>query len=244
MDLTKIQETDFHARIAVRTPGMGFSEGYFETIERIRPLLESPDWKEFVTGYYINVASKREIDEDPYFWLMRLTYFTRDQEHTPKVISDFIKNSGLEKVPYNGEELSQARISASYGGEELRFRRFLAVYTQIGLDLLRSNKLHARRLFVTYRLQVIRSGGSCHAHFSNSFEKLSPTYNSLTTVEKSQFWSDLEDRNLNWFHFFINMILPCDPGFQRPLSNEEINNNYINPIFNLYLPDNWNPNSF
>ena len=50
------------------------------------------------------------------------------------------------------------RNSAGYGGEELRFRRFLFTYTLIGLEIMETDLLHARRLFATFRWQVMRAG--------------------------------------------------------------------------------------
>jgi len=147
-------------------------------------------------------------------------------------------------------------LAAGYGGKdyEERFRTFLNLEAQIGLDLIEGNLFHSRILFATYRWQVRKAGLSFRKHFEPTFNKYSQTYQSLSEQEKNSFFVDLEmwpnPPQVDWAHMMVNMVLGCDwndvlgdpnyitPG--KPLSISEINRLLI-PI-GFQIPLDWKPN--
>ena len=145
------------------------------------------------------------------------------------------------------------KISEKYGGEELRFRRFLSTYAQIGLDIMKADLLNARCLFATFRWQVMRARRPYRPHFLRAFQSQSPFFNSLSVDEIDQFWRDLSHwpnpPQVDWAHMFVNMVLGCDwntpeswKRFLNPepaLSISEINKLVVKQGFQI--PLNWCP---
>jgi hypothetical protein len=240
-DLTQLRETDLFGRFYLKKPNGGRFRGYYESLNAIRPFLCSKEWLQSVTGYYVNVAGKRDA--------VRLSYWTTAPQQAIKIIDLFVSQKGLKhiKKPIIPE---QARNAAGYGGEELRFRRFLATYTLIGLEIMETDLLHARRLFATFRWQVMRAGKPYRPHFLGTFEDQSFFFNSLSAHEKEQFWRDLaywpDPNKVDWAHLFVNMVLAADwfPVWQhfhspqQPLSFSEINQ-LVEPM-GFQIPENWN----
>ncbi|MEJ2234350.1 MAG: hypothetical protein P8X67_10515 [Syntrophobacterales bacterium] len=181
-DLTQLRETDLFGRFYLKKPNGGRFRGYYESLNAIRPFLCSKEWLQSVTGYYVNVAGKRDA--------VRLSYWTTAPQQAIKIIDLFVSQNDLKHIekPFIPEH---ARNAAGYGGEELRFRRFLATYTLIGLEIMETDLLHARRLFATFRWQVMRAGKPYRPHFLGTFEDQSFFFNSLSAREREQFWRDL-----------------------------------------------------
>jgi len=239
MDLSRLQETNPLGRFYLKVPGSRKYDTYFQTIEALRPLLNSREWNETVTGYYINTGSNN-MDT------VRLSYFSSNDDAVRNCAESFCRQYNI--VESQSPEVPHAtRISEVYGGEELRFRRFLYLYTLIGLDIISADLLNARRLMATFRFQVMLSRQPYQPHFQRTFEMQSPAYNSLSAEQKEQFWLDLANwpnpPQVDWAHFIVNMILPGDfvgPNqwiyflIQRPaLSLVEINNIVINFGFQI-----------
>lgn len=142
-------------------------------------------------------------------------------------------------------------------GEEYeeRFRNFLSLETQIDLDLIEGDLLHARALSATYRWQVRKASLPLREHFEPAFKKLSSTYNSLSDDEKDQFFVDLHEwpnpPQVDWAHMMVNFVLGADwnqvfsspyyltPG--NPLSILEINELVSNLGFQI--PLDWKPDA-
>lgn len=241
MDLSRLQENDLFGRFYLKVSGSRQFDTYFQTIDALKPLLNSKEWNETVTGYYINVAGNN-MDT------VRLSYFSSNADAVRNCAESFCRQHNI--VESQNPELPHAtRISEGYGGEELRFRWFLYLYTLIGLDIMLANLLNARCLMATFRLQVMLSRQPYRPHFQRKFEEQSSTYNSLSTEQKEQFWLDLANwsnpSQVDWAHLMVNMILPGDFVTQwnyfltsRPaLSINEINNIVRNLGFQI--PANW-----
>ncbi len=203
-------------------------------------MLRSPEWKA-TTGYYINIGKKDSV---------RLSYFIEPGNHVTKVVDDFISKNGFEHA-VAPEPVKPVRISQQYGGEELRFRRFLSTYALIGLDIMTTGLLYALRLFTTFRFQVMLPGLPYRPHFEGTFSKQSAYYQSLSDNEKEQFWKDMSHwpnpPQVDWAHMFVNMVLGCDwppSGFlqrRSALSIIEINEILQDCKMDFQIPANWNP---
>lgn len=244
MNLSRLTEADLFGRFFLRTLNGGRFDGYYCSLNAIRPLVRSKEWLKSVTGFYINVAGD--------FNAVRLSYFTSSPDQTRKVVEQFVARHGLKNIQ-DPEAPHHTRISEGYGGEELRFRRFLSTYTLIGLDIMKADLLNARCLFVTFRWQVMRARKPYKPHFLRTFENQSPFYISLSPRKRDQFWRDLGDwpnpPQVDWAHLFVNMVLGCDwvgaevwrtflsPG--RALSMPEINELIREQGFQI--PGNWRP---
>lgn len=239
-DLTQLRETDLFGRFYLKKPNGGRFQGYYESLNGMRPFLRSKEWLQSVTGYYVNVAGKQDA--------VRLSYWTTTPQQTRKIVDLFVSQNGLKHI----EEPTipeHAKNSAGYGGEELRFRRFLVTYTLIGLEIMETDLLHARRLLATFRWQVMRAGKPYRPHFLGTLEDQSFFFNSLSTSEKEQFWRDLaywpDPNKVDWAHLFVNMVLAADwfPVWQHfhspqaPLSFSEINQ-LVEPM-GFQIPKNW-----
>lgn len=244
MDINKLKETDSFGRFYLKASDKGRFEDYYYSLDMIRPLIESEAWLKNVTGFYINVAEG---------FAVRLSYFTTSIAQITKVVNNFVEEHNLKhtQIP---ESLDKIKISAGYGDEELRFRRFLSTYTLIGLDIIKADLLNARCLFATFRWQIMIARKPYKPHFINTFENDSPFYNSLSNTEKDQFWNDLAYRptnpqETNWAHMFVNMILGGDwslqllwPNFpfpQPPLPIQ-ITNKLVKEM-GFQIPDTWHP---
>jgi hypothetical protein len=242
IDCPRISEDDLFGRFFLKKPNGIKANSYYNTIDELRPLLNGEGWKECITGYYINVAGAMDA--------VRLSFFTADPQNALKCKEDFcLANDVVEAQPC--EHPHKRKISEKYGGEELRFRKFLHMYTSIGLDLLMADLLNARCLFATFRLQVMRSRQAYKPHFEGTFEKHSQTYLSLSEEAKEQFWNDLSNwpnpPQVDWAHMMVNMILPGDfvqywNEFLSPKPALTVGKiNQIVAPMNFQIPVGWNP---
>lgn len=243
IDLDHLTETDLFGRFLLKTPGGDRFSGYYRSLDAIRPLLYSEDWLGSVTGFYINVAGE--------FNSVRLSYFAPSPDLPQMAVDRFASDRQLEvEIP---EPPHHIKISREYGGEELRFRRFLSMYAPIGLEIMETDLLHARCLFATFRWQVMRAREPYRPHFSETFESQSAFYNSLRIEEQDQFWRGLvhwpNPPQVDWAHLFVNMVLGCDwngpqlwPLFlcpQPPLPIQEINK--VVAELGFQIPAGWHP---
>ncbi len=205
MDLSRLKETDVFGRFYVKLPDNRQFDNYFRTIDALRPLLASKEWDNVVTAYYLNVAGNMDT--------VRLSYFTANPDNAQNCVESFCRRSNITESQ-NRELPHSTKIAEKYGGEELRFRRFLYLYTLIGLDIMQANLLNARCLMATFRWQVMLSRQPYRPHFQRIFEEQSPSYNALSDAQKEQFWLDLSNwpnpPQVDWAHMMVNMVLPGD----------------------------------
>jgi hypothetical protein len=237
-----LKETDLFGRFYLKAPNGGRFEGYYNSLNAIRALVLGREWLRSVTGYYINISGNYDA--------VRLSYWTVSPEHAREVVNRFVTEHGLKHIKQPTIP-KHARNSHAYGGEEMRFRRFLATYTQIGLEIMETDLLNARSLFATFRWQVMRAGKPYKPHFLRTFENQSFFYNALSSAEKEQFWLDLahwpDPQQVDWAHMFVNMVLGLDwfpvwDNFhspQPPLSIAEINRRVKRMGFQIQ--QNWSP---
>lgn len=250
MRLKRISKNDFFGRFYTKKPNGLKWDSYYKTIDALRPLFQDYEFNEIINGFYLNICGA--------FTSVRVSYFI-DSANSDKAVSKFKKFiQENELIEIKSEESPKRTILASeYGGEEYeeRFRNFLILETQIGLDLIKNNLLNARILFATYRWQVRKASLSFKQHFESTFERDSPTYNALTGDEREQFFKDLEEwpnpPQVDWAHMMVNFVLGCDwnnvfrdpsylsPG--NPLSIQEINKIIQNAGLGFQIPLDWKP---
>lgn len=200
-------------------------KGYYSTLDALRPLFQLPEWQSTTAGCYLNVYGN--------FNTVRISYFCPVDADPRDLVRDFLAEHSLS---YSAEPEAPLliKVAANYGGEELRYRRYLSTYSHIGLDIMGANLHHSQCLFATFRWQVFMDRGDYRAHFEPTFEKLSPFYCGMSDKDRRQFWSDLvhwpNPPQWDWAHMFVNMVLTIDwPGLlsleypQEPLTIPQIN---------------------
>ncbi len=246
MHLIRLKETDLFGIFFFKGLSSGKLEGYYATLNALRPLLKSNEWLQNATGFYINIT---KINED---LPVRLSYFTDSPKLVKEIVKNFVIKFGL-KFACNSKIPHKAKVSEQYGGEELRFRKYLSTYTQIGLDIMKADILNAQCLLATFRFQVMRARKPYKSHFIKTFESQSTFYNALSEDEKEEFWKDLSNwpnpPQVDWAHMFVNMVLGCDWNSQEawhtfltpqpPLPISEINRHVAQIGFQI--PGDWSP---
>ena len=236
----KVKETDLFGVIFLNAGNSKPVEGYYTSLDAIRPLVESEAWLETVTGFYIN-ASEDPNDENVVN-VARLSYFTRSADQAIKVVEDLIVANRLEHAK-DPDIPKLAKVSEIYSGGELRFRKYLSTYTQIGLDIMKKkeDQENARYLFTTFRWQVMRGNRPYKPHFERTFESDSPFYKKLSPDQKAHFWSDLSfwpnPPQVDWAHMFVNMVLAQDfpnPPITPPLPFPPLTSQELNKLSQLH----------
>ena len=184
---------------------------YFDCIELIRPLFESPDFKNSTPGFYINYIT----DEDDKKNSVRLTYYSLDATETYKAVANFVeKNKDKIKIFFSqkGTVRPDKKEFQTHEGEELRFRIFLNTYTKIALDLLKNYGRQPsmeliyfyRHYFLPHKVPPEPILGIIFNNYSNFFKQLKNS-----SLDK-QFWNDLV-HNFGagrgpGLHFLVNMM--------------------------------------
>lgn len=252
METKRISSGDLFGRFFVKKPEGIQWDSYYKTLDTLRPLFKRKEFNKLAKGFYLNVCGVGPRDFDS----VRISYFV-DKANVEKIVSifqKFFENNGIMEI----QSFTPPReiiLARNYGGEEYekRFRNFLVLETQIGLELIEGNLLHSRILFVTYRWQVRKASLPFRGHFEPTFKRYSLTYNSLSNDEKDQLFTDLEEwpnpPQVDWAHMMVNFVLGCDwnnalcrpdyltPG--RPLSIPEINR--LIRDLGFQIPLDWKP---
>jgi hypothetical protein len=214
---SKVLKEDLFGLLFVRKSYVTIWDSYYGTIQALRPLFKSENFSKTINGFYLN-----HINES-----VRISYFVCEEskQKAISIFQNFFEENEISEI--KSQPPIKKIVAEQYGGEELeeRFRYFLALETQIGLDIIEADLLHARSLFVTYCLQFRIALLPVRKHFEPTFTKYSQVYASLTNTEKEQFLGDLEQR-LSWTHMMVNFILGTDFKISRasnPLSIPVIN---------------------
>lgn len=203
---------------------------YFDCLRHLKQLLKSSDFKDSVSSFYVNHIA----NEDDGRISVRLTYFTNNQTKTKKAIHDFINRySEVKLFPSKDcKENIKGNAASDDPEEELRFRMFSGVYTNIGLDLLGQDiLLDFRNLvadymkdFFTLSLRVVGTfppgetleGINAATFFSSFFKKYSKFFrDELDESNREQLWRDLNycpRKELCFPHFLANMFVISDDG--------------------------------
>lgn len=249
MEIKKISKHDLFGRFFVKKTDGTRWDSYYKTLDALRPFFGDKEFGKVVNGFYLNICG----DYDS----VRISYFVSkaNVKKTVSLFKNFFEKTEILEIQ-NSVPPREIILAKEYGGEEYeeRFRNFLDLGTQIGLELISGDLLQAKILFATYRWQVRKAGLPFREHFEPTFEKYSPTYNSLSDEEKDQFFTDLEEwpnpHQVDWAHMMVNFVLGCDwnkallspfyltPG--RPLPIPEINR--LIRDLGFQIPLDWKPN--
>jgi hypothetical protein len=237
----RVQVDDLFGQIFLRKKGVPSNlKGYYESLIGLVPFLRGEGWG-LTTGYYINCARDDSV---------RLSYFIRPEDDILPIIDSFISDFGFEYAQ-SPSPSKVFEVSDSYGKEELRFRRYLSIYTLVGLDIIAANLFHSRCLFATFRLQVMAQRLPFKPHFESTFIKYSPYYCSMSEEEKNAFWSDISHwpnpPQVDWAHMFLNMVLGREwfdffklPP-QPPMTIQDINYSLASDNMDYRIPVDWTP---
>lgn len=241
MDLSRLTEADLFGRFLLKASDGGRFAGYYRSLDAIRPLLYGEDWLGSVTGFYVNVAGD--------FDSVRLSYFTATP-NCPRMVVDQFASENQVQVQVLEPPLA-VRISDDYGGEELRFRRFLSSYSPLGLDLMQADLLHARCLCITLRCQLFPERRPYRPHLEPTMVRESPTYAALSLRQRDQFWANFQywpnPPQVEWAHMFVNLVLGFDFNgfFQSPPPRAatlvEINELLTRFDAGFQIPNGWEP---
>ncbi|MDD5427700.1 MAG: hypothetical protein PHI58_00490 [Candidatus Omnitrophica bacterium] len=204
-DLTKLTTEDLFGRFYLKAPGNKKFENYYKTIDDMRPFLYGSEWLDAVSGYYINVAGNYDT--------ARLSYFSKDPGKALSAVSALKEKYGITESR-QAEDPHKACVSELYGGEELRFRKFLCAYTLVALDIMKADLAGARCMMAVFRWQITIPRKPVRPYFEDVFRAQSPFYNLLSARDKEQFWLDLSNwpnpPQVDWAHMMVNMVLPGD----------------------------------
>lgn len=220
-------------------------DSYLKCLKFIKPLFENPDFKSLTSGFYINYIPNEARDGGGYS--VRLKYFTKDWEKVKKVTEKFSNTNGIVEIFPSQETKTRPTpgpISLKYGGEELRFRRFLTTYPHIGLDLLDYDILYSRRLVAEYRFTYSAQRISCRPLFEPAFSKYSEFFRRLDNYSAEQLWEDLDYGDFQgiYTHFLVNMLLPADIIVSGLVRTEEGKRRILREhSYNFDIPDDWSP---
>lgn len=204
-DPSKVSADDLFGRFYLKVPGNEKFTNYYRSIDALRPFLYGEEWLSAASGYYINTSGN--------FDYVRLSYFTHKPEKVFSAVTAMRQKTGIVESE-EAEPPRRDNVSALYGGEELRFRKFLSSYSPIALDIMAADPAGARRLMATFRWQITLPRKPLRPHFENVFRSQSGFYNSLSIAERERFWSDLSNwpdpAQVDWAHMMVNMVLPGD----------------------------------
>ncbi len=217
--------------------------GYYSIIREMQGFLYSKEWESITTSWYINSYGTN-------FDSVRISYFCKQKKDPLNVLNKFISNSALSLIekPLQPKDI---KISAMYGGEELRFRNYLSHFSRIGLDLINDDLHYAQCLFSVFRWQIFIWGGHSAGYFEPSFKARSPYYNTMSDEDKKQFLDDLNhwpnSPQVDWAHMFVDMILGVDwfrlfktTQLNAPLPIDRIND-ILNGLHIFKIPKDWEP---
>ena len=195
--------------------------GYFTCLDNLRPLFMRSDFKDSTPSFYLNMRTYEVKDGGDNGDSVRLCYFSVNPQMTEKIIEDFAKNNhdkiGIYELPGDVRKINKNDPKSSYLINEPRFRKFLYVYTQIGLDLLAPKVLLSFRLIMARYVPSFYRGTATDFH---TFEDFLRQYSSffcdvLDQHERNQLWKDLNycpSGERCFPHFLANMVAVYDDG--------------------------------
>lgn len=244
MRIGKIPKEDLFSVIFVRKPGVTIFDYYFNTICALEPLFADFKFREVISGFYLN-----HIGSVGNSWV-RISYFVSEanSEKAIFIFRNFFKENGMLEDKKQFEAPHHAILARNYGDEhrEEPFRHYLALETQIGLELMKADLRKTRILFAAYhcarahRLQIGGAPLRAREHFEPYLIKHSQTYTSLSKEERDEFFSDLEYNG--WVHMMMNFVVGNDP--QRPLSISQMNDFLRACNLELQVPLDWQPEEY
>lgn len=204
----------------------------YDSLAILEPELRGDQWIDACNGFYVSLANG----------IPRVSFFARNSSKPAAVVDSICRRTGLNQVKPS-QDVSTVHFSVHYGGTELEFRKYLCDYTQLGLDLLGSDRIETQRLLATYRWQVQPSHGDARSYLEPALLRMSATYDSFSRKHRDTFWTDFNFRGgqTPWDHMFVNLVLGYDSSVIAPLSNAQISSMVADAGHDFDVPDDWQP---
>lgn len=251
MKPTNISEDDYFGRMFICLKGGPNNYNrYFEGISKLQSFLRSDDLKDYVTGFFLNVHDPQQLPPERDLRGIRFSYFTKNPDDAVPFLRKNFQKLGFKKYCEKGPQ-GDKTFECYYGPEnrgELEFRRFLHMYTCIGLDLLKTNIAYARKLVAKYRLAIGQADVSCKSYFEPAFQEVDYYLNLSANLTKElwramNYWHKPGEPIGDWIHMLVNMLLPGEPSTILPIRSGRERTlflDYLNRV-NLDLPQEWSP---
>ncbi len=210
MNDNALSVNDFSARIyTILDEGESLAD-YYKTVSVLREFFTSPEWSSSVTGFYLNA-----ITRDPYHVTVRIAYMVASMTTRPvDSYQAYADQKGLVTVGFDELEPREGLFTNYYGGDELLFRRYLATYSWIGMDLLENDFENSTRLFSELRKQP---RASYRNFLEQTFLTKSPYFAGMPKADQEEFWQSFVSwpkSNTDWAHMMVNMMIGRD---QKPV---------------------------
>ena len=198
-------------------------EPYFACIAALRPLFAQPQFASATPGFYLNYITVPDDGGN----CLRLTYYTVAPRETQPAIQEFVNQRPGGLAIFQSEWTLRADANqplASFEGEELRFRNFLATNTRIVLDLLESyGSAPLQERVRRYRHVDLAQRIAPEASLGPVFLQFSATLREMDAQAKPEYWRSLvhlfSGRDFG-LHFLVNMLAveeaPYDRRFFEP----------------------------
>jgi len=195
---------------------------YFKCLIDLKPLFTQSDFNNSTPVFYLNMRTHEMKDGGDNGNSVRLCYFSVNPKSTEDIVECFIKNNqdkiGIYTFQGDIKKVDNRDPKSSYLIDEPRFIKFLAVYTQIGLDLLAPTVLLSSRLIISQYMKALRTGLIINprALFEDFLNQRSVFFrNILNEKERDQLWDDLRNCQSSercFPHFLANMMAVYDDG--------------------------------
>lgn len=210
MVTNRVSVRDYSARIyTIINKGENLAD-YYKTVSILRDFFVSLEWINSVTGFYLNA-----ITREPYHVTVRIAYMVAAMTTKPvDSYQAYADRKGLVTVGFDELEPREGVITDYYGGDELLFRRYLATYSWIGMDLLENDFDNSTRLFSELRKQP---RATYRVFLEPAFLAKSPYFAAMSKADQEEFWMSFMSwpkSNTDWAHMMVNMMIGRD---QKPM---------------------------
>lgn len=177
-------------------PSNPYNKNYHESVYSLGKVLS--EYKGSIpgsSGYYLSRSKYHPR-------AVRLTLFTRNQgtsQNIDRWIHGMEQENLITIVPYVSKKLEQGIFTKNYGGDETMFRKYLSLYTPIGIECMGYDFKGAQKIWAN----LMEHGGT-----DITFLEHSSYFMKLSYDEKCSFIDSMY--NKKWGHMVINFVLGYD----------------------------------
>lgn len=211
MSQSFVSVTDKHARVFFDAPQLS---DYYDSVATLRPLLQNTQWNDSVTGFYL-FRYQQVPHREPRPPLLRLTFFVSSEQQADRAFE--LTNSIPLKIWRTALPVREHLLKGKSDATEYRFRRFLCLATQIGLEVMETALVDAQQLYRNFQSGPSYSWGAHRDEFVQFVQQHSLSFRELSKEQKAGFIADTEF-NATWSHNFVGVIvgdLPQDRKIRR-----------------------------
>ncbi len=170
--------------------------GYHKTVSYLGTILSrSKGSVPGSSGYYLNRSKFQPT-------AVRITLFAKDDDAAKEIdawIHGLEKSGEIKTIPYVTEKPAHTVFTKTYTGDESEFRKYLSLYTPIGLECMAYDFSECQKVWS----DLMTSGGTDVLFLENS-----RYFTGLTLEEKHAFVGAMFGRN--WMHMVINFVMGYD----------------------------------